>query len=290
MQQLDPQLPVPEWPSATCSYMEPVEFPVSDRNAFQRVFKKAKKANARATKLREAHDAWRYAAELARSPGEYVLCSIDIEAWEQDHSILLEIGWTLYDTRTDRYMDQHYLISSYRHLSNGRYVDDQKLRFGFGTSVWCTLPQALAELKKDLDWCVMRDGGFVLVGHGLDSDLKYLRQAKFLWPGRHPGVDDTLDIQQSALITIINTDVLYAASVNDLHNPPSLGRTLSLFGIDHWCLHNAGNIGKGRVIHGCYWSTLDVGNDAHYTMVLLKALVAKLDDTTSWQRSTLMQP
>lgn len=150
MQQLDPGLPIPEWPSATCSYMEPIEFRVSDKNSFQRVFKKTKKANATATKLREAHEAWRYAAELARSPGEYVLCSIDIEAWEQDHSILLEIGWTLCDTRTDRYMDQHYLISSYRHLSNGRYVDDQSYVLVLAHLCGAPCPKPLQSSKRIL--------------------------------------------------------------------------------------------------------------------------------------------
>ncbi|KAI9316759.1 hypothetical protein BX666DRAFT_1946651 [Dichotomocladium elegans] len=258
MQRIDSRLPLPEMPVPLAVYKDAVAFEVQEKRKFQNLFKSVKKLNAQRERLLNAKKSWRMARELTQS-GQHVLCSIDIEAWEQDHSVLLEIGWTLYDSKTNRYKDQHYLINSYRHLRNGRYVDDMKLRFCFGTSVWCTLDQALAELKKDLDWCVQRDGGFVLVGHGMDSDLMYLKKAKFMWPGP-PGQQDVLDIQQSAIVATLNTDIIYGASIDNLHNPPSLGRTLTLLDIDHWYLHNA-------------------GNDAHYTMVLLMALVAKLNET-----------
>ncbi|KAI9484336.1 hypothetical protein BDB00DRAFT_775123 [Zychaea mexicana] len=255
MQRIDPKLPVPQQPTPFCSqYIDAQEFQVNSKNAFSRLQQKVKKANKAADKLQRAKDDLRRAAELVQGK-HYVFCAIDIEAWEQDHSILLEIGWSLYDSKSDRYMDQHYLINSYRHLENGRYVSDQKMQFAFGTSVWCSLDQALKELKKDLDWCVQRDGGFVLVGHGLDSDLRYLRKAKFLWPGSN-GRGDTLDVNQSALVTICNTDEMYAASISNLHNPPSLGSTLGILGIDCWNLHNA-------------------GNDAHYTMLLFMELIKK---------------
>ncbi|KAI9249189.1 hypothetical protein BDA99DRAFT_445723 [Phascolomyces articulosus] len=258
MQRVDPQLPAPEQPVALCpEYIEAQEFQVNSRNAFSRLLTKVKKANKSADKLQRAKDDLRQAGELVRSK-RYVFCAIDIEAYEQDHSILLEIGWSLYDSKTDQYMDQHYLVNTYRHLTNGRYVSDEKLRFAFGTSVWCSLDQALKELRKDLDWCVQCDGGFVLVGHGLDSDLRYLQKAKFGWPCAN-GFGDTLDVNQSALVTICNTDEMYGASISNLHNPPSLGSTLGLLGIDCWNLHNA-------------------GNDAHYTMLLFMELIKKVDN------------
>ena len=246
MQRVDPRLSAPEQPIALCpEYIDVQEFRVDSKNAFSRLQTKVKKANKAAEKLQRAKDDWQQANQLVQSK-QYVFIAIDIEAWEQDHSILLEIGWSLYDSKTDQYMDQHYLINTYRHLTNGRYVSDQKLRFAFGTSVWCSLDQALKELRKDLDWCVQCDGGFVLVGHGLDSDLRYLQKAKFRWPVSN-GNGDTLDVNQSALVTICNTDEMYAASIGNLHNPPSLGTTLGLFGIDCWNLHNAGK-GIGIII------------------------------------------
>ncbi|ORE02921.1 hypothetical protein BCV72DRAFT_40907 [Rhizopus microsporus var. microsporus] len=212
---------------------------------------KAKKLNKKHEHMRKAKEEAALGKRLVEE-GKYVFMAIDLEAYERDHSIILEIGWSIFDSRTRRFMDQHYLIDSYQHLINETFVDDQKLKFDYGTSVWCSLKQALEELKKDLTWAVKRDGGFVLVGHGLISDLKYLRQQKFMWPTVDGG--ETKDVNNSACVAILNTDTIYGASINDLHNPPSLGKTLDNFGVETWNLHNA-------------------GNDAHYTMLLLLILL-----------------
>ncbi|KAI8393669.1 uncharacterized protein BYT42DRAFT_488932 [Radiomyces spectabilis] len=246
--------PAPSMPTFHDDYKDIQPSPVGDKNMYSRLLQKVKKRNKTAETLRKAVEEWQTAKNLVQAK-QHVFISIDIEAYEIDHSILLEIGWSMYDSKNDKYLDQHYLNNAYRHLNNGKYVDDMKLRFMFGTSVWCNFKQALAELRKDLDWAVARDGGFVLVGHGLDSDLKYLRKQNFMWPGR-PGQPDTMDVSQSAVVTILNTDTIFGATIRDMHNPPSLGRTLTLLNIDTWCLHNA-------------------GNDAHYTLVLLMALVGK---------------
>lgn len=238
LQRVDPTWPAPAMPPCLgiqCTNLE--EVVIDSKNKLNRATQQVKKANKRLERLQRAHDDWRNAADLVQRK-QYVFVGLDIEAWEQDHRVILEVGWTLYDSCADRYMDQHYLISSYRHLKNGLYVDDQKLRFLYGTSVWCSLPQALDELYKDLEWCVRRDGGFVLVGHDLEGDLQYLRRAKFKWPG--PGQQDVEDVKDSAAVAVLDTEVMYGAYRGDLHNPPSLGRTLTAFGIEHWCLHNAG--------------------------------------------------
>ncbi|CAO3593157.1 unnamed protein product [Absidia cylindrospora] len=235
---------------------------IDDKARYMKMSKQVAAANKRQRKLEDAQEDWRRTSDLLQDR-QYVFISLDIEAFEIDHSILLEIGWTLYDSRHDTYMDQHYMIDTYRHLRNGKYVDDQRMNFGFGTSVWCTLPQALDELHKDLDWATCRDGGFVLVGHGLNSDLMYLKQCQFLWPTTDNSSDyydgGVLDVQDSAMVTIVNTDTLYGAYIGDLHNPPSLGRCLGLMEIEHWNLHNA-------------------GNDAHYTMELMMKLMDKALD------------
>ncbi|EPB86785.1 hypothetical protein HMPREF1544_06401 [Mucor circinelloides 1006PhL] len=248
---------IPQVPEFQLESLTPAEYEIIDRfeaftpNILSKGHQRAKKKTKQLTRIRQAHEEAALAKRLVNS-SNYVFVSIDIEAYEKDHSILLEIGWSMYDASTNTCMDQHYINDQYRHLLNGQFVEDQKERFNYGTSVWCSLKQALIELRKDLDWAVKRDGGFVLVGHGLDSDLKYLAEQNFLWPGRHGG--DVASIEDSAKVTILNTDTIYGASINDLHNPPSLGRTLALFHIDTWNLHNA-------------------GNDAHYTLLLLLKLV-----------------
>ncbi|CAO3629504.1 unnamed protein product [Cunninghamella echinulata] len=229
--------------------------------SYNKLVRKVKSANKRLNKILKAQQDYQRAKDYVKEK-KYVFVSIDIEAYELDHSILLEIGWTLYDSRYDRLQDQHYMMDPYKHLTNGRYVENQKLQFQFGDSIWCSLNQAFQELYKDLAWATKRDGGFILVGHGLMSDLQYLQKQNFKWPcikGKDIAgnvvleEDGVLDVNDSSLVAIINTDEMFGCYINDLHNPPSLGRCLYHFGIDHSFLHNA-------------------GNDAHYTMELMLAL------------------
>lgn len=246
-------------------------FEATNSKQLSKFQQKAKKKKKVQTKLREAKNLRDFAHGLVHGK-KYVFVSIDIEAFEMDHSILLEIGWSMYDASTDKFLDQHYAMDTYRHLTNGRFVDDQRMRFSFGTTVWCSLKQALKELRKDLDWAVERDGGFVLVGHGLDSDIKYLKDQKFKWPTAYGS--ETLNVEESAHVTILNTDIIYGASIDDLHNPPSLGKTMDILGIENWNLHNAGKRKKKNV---CRIKILNepllLGNDAHYTLLLLRRLV-----------------
>jgi hypothetical protein len=237
------QQAIPSIPPLPLTYISPKEYEIIEHfeatksNLLSKYQQKAKKKNKQHDKIRAAQNEFDLATRLVNGK-DCVFISLDIEAYEYDHSILLEIGWSIFDAKTNLFMDQHYIMDNYRHLKNSKFVDDQKEKFMFGTSVWCSLKQALIELRKDLDWAVERDGGFVLVGHGLDSDLKYLHQQKFLWPTADG--QDSLTVEGSAKIAILNTDTIYAASIGNLHNPPSLGKTLDLLGVDTWNLHNAG--------------------------------------------------
>ncbi|KAI9262708.1 hypothetical protein BY458DRAFT_439150 [Sporodiniella umbellata] len=238
------------WTVKKYQVIEP--FKCTSSNQLSKYKTKAKKLNKQRERMEAAQKEVQLAKRMVLGEKNCTFIAIDIEAYERDHSILLELGWSIFDARTNQLKDQHYIIDSYANLTNGAFVEDEKLQFSYGTSVWCSLSQALEELRKDLDWAVERDGGFVLVGHGLASDIKYLYKQKFMWPTSQGG--ETLDVNQSACISILNTDTIYGASINDLHNPPSLGRTLNLLGVDTWHLHNS-------------------GNDAHYTMQLFLMLV-----------------
>lgn len=234
---------IPQVPEFQLQTLAPVQYEIIERfeaftsNTLSKKHQTAKKKNKQISRTLKAKKEEELAKRLVNDTN-YVFVSIDIEAYEKDHSILLEIGWSMYDARTKTFCDQHYINDQYRHLVNGQFVEDQKERFNYGTSVWCSLKKALAELRKDLDWAVERDGGFVLVGHGLDSDLKYLAKQGFLWPSKHG--TDVHNVDDSAKVAILNTDTIYGSSINDLHNPPSLGKTLNLLGIETWNLHNAG--------------------------------------------------
>ncbi|GAB5589801.1 hypothetical protein Unana1_04701 [Umbelopsis nana] len=209
---------------------------------FSKAVQRIKKKNKSKQRLKDAIDNWKGAIDLVKAK-RHVFVSFDIEVYELDHKILLELGWSMYDSRSDKFMDQHYINNTYRHLSNGRFVDDQKLKFMFGVSVWASTDQALNEFRKDLEWCVRRDGGFILVGHGLESDIKFLAMQKFQWPtAANGGKGSTTDINGSAFIATLDTETIYGAYCNDMHDPPSLGRTLDNLNLDSWCLHNAGKL------------------------------------------------
>ncbi|ORY94070.1 ribonuclease H-like domain-containing protein [Syncephalastrum racemosum] len=251
MRLVDPSLPAPQMP-ATGEYDQCETIRIMSKKDLAKLRDKASKANKRADKMTTALTNLDTARRLVHR-GRHVIYSIDIEAYELDHDVMLEIGWCAYDCRRKVFLDQHYIMSEYRHLVNGKFVDDVKENFNFGTSVWCTQKQALEELRKDLAWSVERDGGYILLGHSLGSDIKFLEKAGFLWPTRTG--ETCLNMHDcDAVLHQIDTEELYAATIKDLHNPPSLGQTLSNFGIETWHLHNA-------------------GNDAHYTMELLWQLV-----------------
>jgi hypothetical protein len=228
----------------TYSNIEPC--PISTPEHFTKALQSIKKQNKRKQRLQDAITYWKAASDLVKAQ-RYVFVSFDIEVYEMDHKVLLELGWSMYDSRNKKFMDQHYINNAYRHLSNGRFVDDQKLKFMFGVSVWASIDQALTEFRKDLEWCVRRDGGFILVGHGHESDIKFLAMQKFKWPtAANGGRGSTTDVNQSAFIATLDTKTLYGAYCNDMHNPPSLGRTLDNLNLESWCLHNA-----GEFLFGC---------------------------------------
>ncbi|KAK3821528.1 MAG: hypothetical protein J3Q66DRAFT_333523 [Benniella sp.] len=174
----------------------------------------------------------------ASSTGMWFI-SVDIESYERDHSKILEIGWTIWDSQVNKFMDSHYAISDYRHLANGKYVADRRDRFTFGQTVWASLQDAIAAFQQILDTAAERnaEGAFVLIAHDMSSDEAYLRQMGIEFP--------------KAMIKF-DTLNLNVARTGD-RNKTGLGRLLDELDIENYCLHNA-------------------GNDAHYTMELFMYL------------------
>ncbi|KAG0328355.1 HIR complex subunit [Dissophora globulifera] len=170
----------------------------------------------------------------AASSGMWFI-SVDIESYERDHSKILEIGWSVWDSRINKFVDRHYAISDYRHLQNGRYVADRRDRFMFGDTVWATLEDSIAAFQDDLETAAKlnEQGLFALIAHDMSSDETYLRKMGVEFP-RGMIKFDTL--------------LLNAARSGD-SNKTGLGRLLDQLEIENYSLHNA-------------------GNDAHYTLEL----------------------
>ncbi|KAG0309892.1 hypothetical protein BGZ98_003435 [Dissophora globulifera] len=190
----------------------------------------------------------------AASSGMWFI-SVDIESYERDHSKILEIGWSVWDSLINKFVDRHYAISDYRHLQNGRYVADRRDRFMFGETVWATLEDSIAAFQDDLETAAKRNeqGLFALIAHDMSSDETYLRKMGVEFP-RGMIKFDTL--------------LLNAARSGD-SNKTGLGRLLDQLEIENYSLHNAGMdslISTKLPLRDVRFRIQ--GNDAHYTLEL----------------------
>ena len=188
-------------------------------------FRKKEEAKKSVTKLRRT---------LRREPDAVVL-AFDLEVYEHDHSIILEIGYamTSLDSPEDDLKTFHYIIKENVGYSNGDCVPDNRDHFMFGTSRPMSLRRAAAKIQKHID-----DADF-LVAHSAAHDEEFLA---------HCGVS----VSEKRMF---DTQVLAMALLPD--GPPlySLKRLLTDLEIpfDEDILHNG-------------------GNDAFYTMEVFLAL------------------
>jgi len=167
---------------------------------------------------------------LRQKPDALVL-AFDLEVYEHDHSIILEIGYamTTLNNPEDDLETFHYIIKENLGYANGDCVPDNRELFMFGTSRCMSLRRAAAEIQKHID-----DADF-LVAHSAAHDEEFLASCGVSVSGKH----------------MFDTQVLAMALLPD--GPPlySLKRLLTDLKItfDDDILHNGGN-------DACY--TLDV--------------------------------
>lgn len=165
------------------------------------------------------------------------LMSIDVEAYEHNPSKITEIGVSLYQHSSSilpSVINIHLLIKENIGLRNGRYVIDNKSRFVGGPSYVLTMEESQKFLNKVVHSYLVDQKG-VLVGHGVDSDLRWLRKLK---------------IDVASDISTVDTLKLFHLSKS---SGGSLKQALRTLRIPHAYLHNA-------------------GNDAYYTLLLAFAL------------------
>ncbi|KAJ3417177.1 hypothetical protein HDV05_006383 [Chytridiales sp. JEL 0842] len=128
---------------------------------------------------------------------ECLFVSVDVEAYERNNAKLLEIGWTLYERPTlnsdtpNVLVARHFLVEENLHLKNQKYVPDHRYQFAFGVTEVKPMDQILKELEADLrsfsvSKYLAKDAQrssspaarkTVLVGHGIEGDIKWLREA-----------------------------------------------------------------------------------------------------------------
>ena len=97
-------------------------------------------------------------------------CAFDVETYEKDFSIILEIGFVVSSLARPENSKEafHYIITENSHFVNSEYVPDNRDKFKFGTSERMSLKDAAAKFMQH-----MRDVDF-LVTHSGAHDEAYL--------------------------------------------------------------------------------------------------------------------
>ncbi|GES82663.1 hypothetical protein RCL_jg11484.t1 [Rhizophagus clarus] len=201
--------------------------------------KKFNKKSKADNKLRKMKENWEKAQNMVKTK-KYFFVAVDVESYERDHSCILEVGWSMFDSKSEKFMDRHFCATEYKHLKNGQFVPDRKDRFIFGDTVWESLKQIGNEITKDLTG-ENENGNVVLVGHDVQMDVKYLESM---------GVNVKEVIKP---VEYFDTAEMNAARVGKPNQRINLGKLLDELEIENYCLHNA-------------------GNDAHYTLCLFLEL------------------
>lgn len=219
---------------------------IADRTSAQAVFqqimkvnKNAKKAKEKASRNSEAKRQLRIARELALKASRVAVVSVDLEWHEQDQSVLLEIGWSIYkgmgEDGKDLIENHHWLVEENLSQSNGRFVPDNRRSFLFGESIVGPEAEGANRLKTDCSRSSWRDRlglkadddvQLALVGHGMSQDLKVLR---------------SIGVDIEAGVEIIDTNNLLSALYGS-STQVSLRALLSLVEVEGVRkLHNGGN-------------------------------------------------
>ena len=172
--------------------------------------------------------------------------AFDVETYENDSSLILEIGFVVSSmTRPeDSQKAFHFIITENSHFVNREYVPDNRDKFKFGTSERMSLKEAAAKFTR-----YIRNADF-LVTHSGAHDEAYLASSGISLEGK-PMFDTQL--LALALLTSGTTAVF------------GLKRLMSDLAIpfDEGILHNG-------------------GNDAVYTMKLFLALAKKISQSVSF--------
>lgn len=123
--------------------------------------------------------------------------SLDIEAYEQNQSILTEIGWCIFKKDGSILKKKHAIVKENTKYHNGGNVPDHRENYLFGDSEEQELKVIIAELKKDIDKVNY------IVSQAVSNDIRYLKSididtSKFVCMKNYKvqkyGIIDTIDI------------------------------------------------------------------------------------------------
>jgi hypothetical protein len=141
--------------------------------------------------------------------------AFDLEFWEHNTDLILEFGWSIVDYKGETH-SVHILVQENLDYENGTYTKNN--RYARTDTVTMPLKLALERFQKDF-----LDKTDIIVGHGLESDLKVLDINGFTFDREYL---DTSDI---------------GGAIMDEEDKVSLTRLLEHLNIDAFNLHNAAN-------------------------------------------------
>lgn len=185
---------------------------------------------------------------------DVIFISIDVEAWEEQHRPITEVGIATLDTRDltslapgsdgsgwqNAIRARHFLIKEEMHHVNHRFVEGCPDKFEFNNHKSDVTP--FAQIGKAITNCFsppysnsspsMKDKiekrKVVLVGQDINQDISYLKQL---------GISIT---SFTCIADTVDTASLFRVYTKEA-NSRSLGHILFEFDLMGWHLHNAGN-------------------------------------------------
>ncbi|THH08648.1 hypothetical protein EW145_g2569 [Phellinidium pouzarii] len=181
--------------------------------------------------------------------------AIDFEAWEMQHSVVTECGWSYlrWDGNEEVEKHGHYIVKEHMTYTNGKYVPNARDKYAFGQSEILNKAMFKAKINKMITE-FQALGPLFLVFHDCNQDIKYLKSTLIDAPleGLAYFLPDRIPEKGSF---VIDTSELFSALEGDVGEKRSLEKMCRLLKIPTQSMHNA-------------------GNDAQYTLIGLKAMAS----------------
>ncbi|KAL5508312.1 hypothetical protein ACEPAH_5931 [Sanghuangporus vaninii] len=181
--------------------------------------------------------------------------AVDIEAWEMDHTVVTECGWSYvrWDGNAEITDRDHYIVKENMIYTNGKYVANVRDNYKFGESKVLN-KGAFKKAFHDMVVNFQHLGPLFLIFHDSSQDVSYLRGPYFDAPldGLAFVLPDKLPEKGTFAV---DTTELFGALEGDAGEKRSLASICRLLKIEAEHFHNA-------------------GNDAHYTLLALKSMAS----------------
>ncbi|KAF9247299.1 hypothetical protein BU15DRAFT_38431 [Melanogaster broomeanus] len=236
--------------------VSPVQFKTKEE--LRKALKQIEKNNKRLKGVDPTLNARRDIFERVRSfwsQKQGVWCALDFEAWDRDHTLLTEFGWSTVRWEGETRIEDrgHLIVKEHKYYTN-TFVPDYKEYFSFGKSEEvdkATFKRRIQTLVSDLQSA----GPLFLIFHDNSQDIKYLKSKAVEVPLNNMAFLLPETLPQEGIFVIDTADLFAALEGEAGGNRRSLERVCRHLQIPTSYLHNA-------------------GNDAHYTMLALQSMAS----------------